>query len=210
MQAGVVPVRVDDQELVMLKKGEVYENPITGERAVVRVGTDQTAGERLVVDLFVRPGGRVAAEHYHPNLRERFTVVRGRVGVSVSGRQTIAAPGRSIEVPVGRAHDWWNAGDDEAHVIVEIEPAARFEAAIRNGFGLAQDGKTDSKGMPNLLQLALFAREFDDVIRFTRPPRLIQRLLFAMLAPIARLAGYRGSYPHYLTRPAREVVAVPE
>jgi hypothetical protein len=46
------------------------------------------------------------------------------------------------------------------------------------------------------------------VIRFTRPSRLFQRLLFAVLAPIARLAGYRGSYPHYLTRPAREVVVV--
>jgi quercetin dioxygenase-like cupin family protein len=191
----------------MLKRGEVYENPVTGERAVVRVGTDETAGTRLVVDLFVRPGGR-AAEHYHPNIRERFTVVRGRVGISINGRQAIARTGQLIEVPEGRAHDWWNAGHDVAHVIVEIEPAARFEAAIRNGFGLAQDGKTDSTGMPNLLQLALFVREFDDVIRFTRPSRVIQRLLFAALTPIARLAGYRGSYPHYLTRPASEVVVV--
>ena len=36
-----------------------------------------------------------------------------------------------------------------------------------------------------LLQLAVFAREFDDVIRFTRPPRIVQRVLFGLLAPIA-------------------------
>ena len=55
----------------------------------------------------------------------------------------------------GVVHDWWNAGDEEAHVIVEFNPgAARFEEMIGNQFGLAQDGKTNSKGMPHLLQSA--------------------------------------------------------
>ena len=33
-----------------LKRGEVYENPVTGERAVVRVGAAETKGARLEVD----------------------------------------------------------------------------------------------------------------------------------------------------------------
>ncbi len=51
---------------------------------------------------------------------------------------------------------------------VEIRPADRFEALILNLFGLAQEGKTNARGLLNLLQLALLAREFSDVIRFTR------------------------------------------
>jgi hypothetical protein len=47
--------------------------------------------------------------------------------------------------------------------------------------------------------MALFSREFDDVIQFTRPPRVVQRILFGSLAPLARLLGYRGSYPKYST-----------
>lgn len=43
----------------MLKAPEVYENPATGERAVIRIGTGTTGGERLVVDLYVRTGGAV-------------------------------------------------------------------------------------------------------------------------------------------------------
>lgn len=43
--------------------------------------------------------------------------------------------------------------------------------------------------MPNLLQLALIAQEFEDVIRFTHPPQFVQRLLFAVLAPLASLLG---------------------
>ena len=71
---------------------------------------------------------------------------------------------------------------------------------ILNAFGLAQDGRVDRKGMPNFLQLVVFAREFSDVVRFTRPPHLVQRVLFGLVAPFARLLGYRGSYPEYLTR----------
>ncbi len=40
--------------------------------------------------------------------------------------------------------------------------------------GLAQDGKTNVKGMPNLLQLAVIATEFEVVIRFLQPPWLVQ------------------------------------
>jgi hypothetical protein len=75
--------------------------------------------------------------------------------------------------------------------------------------GLAQDGKTDAMGMPNRLQLAATANEFDDVIRFSRPPRLIQKVLFPLLAPVAALRGYRGSYSEYVFRSPSERVANP-
>jgi hypothetical protein len=54
--------------------------------------------------------------------------------------------------------------------------------------------------MPNLLQLAVLAREFDDVVQFTQPPQLVQRAMFGLLSPLAWLLGYRGSYSEYLAR----------
>jgi uncharacterized membrane protein YphA (DoxX/SURF4 family)/quercetin dioxygenase-like cupin family protein len=188
------------KEGARIKDGDVFENPVTGERAVVRTGTDQNDGELLVADLYIRPGGAVMGEHVHPALEERFTVLRGRVGFRLSGRTSIAEPGVKLVASPGTPHDWWNAGAEEALVRVEVRPGARFAAFIVNAFGLAQDGKVDQRGMPKLLQLSLFAREFDDVIQFTRPPRTVQRILFGSLAPLARLLGYRGSYPEYSTR----------
>jgi hypothetical protein len=38
------------------------------------------------------------------------------------------------------------------------------------------------------------------VIQFIHPPRVVQRLLFGLLALLARLLGYRGSYPKYVAR----------
>ena len=182
----------------MAKAGEVLENPVTGERGVVRLGTEDTGGNQVVVDLYVKPGGAVAGEHVHPVIEESFTVVRGQVGFRIAGHESIAELNRRLHVPAGVAHDWWNAGEEEAHVIVEISPgAARFEEMIRNLFGLAQDGKTNSKGIPNLLQAALFAQEFSDVMYFTKPPLVVQRLLFGVLGSISRAMGYKGSYPKY-------------
>jgi quercetin dioxygenase-like cupin family protein len=192
----------------MSKAGQVIENPVTGERVVVRVGTEESEGGLLVADAYVRPGGAVTGEHVHPAIEEYFTVVRGRVGFRLDGRETIAELRQRLRVPAGMAHDWWNAGEEEAHVTVEIRPGARFEEMIVNLFGLAQDGKTNSKGMPNLLQAALFAREFEDVMYFTKPPRAVQKVLFAVLAPIALALGYKGSYPRYLNRQPSEVVEV--
>ena len=108
----------------MFKRGEVYDNPVAGERVVIRLGTQETGGERLVVDIYVRPGGAVAGEHIHPSIDETFTILKGRVGISIDGRKMIAKPGRKLHVPRGVAHDWWNAGDEEAHLMVEITPAA--------------------------------------------------------------------------------------
>ena len=176
----------------------MFENPVTGERVVVRVGTEESGGDRLVADLYVRPGGAVAGEHVHTRIEEWFTVRKGGVGFRFAGRETIAPLNRRMHVPAGTAHDWWNAGDEEAHVVVEVAPGARFEEMIKNLYGLAQDGKTDAKGMPNLLQAALFAREFEDVLWFTKPPRPVQKVLFTALAPVARFLGYKASYPEYV------------
>ena len=192
----------------MSRAGDVIENPVTKERIVVRVGTEDSGGKLLVVDGYIQPGGAVAGEHVHPIIEEWFTVVRGRVGFRIDGRESIAEPGERLHVPAGTAHDWWNAGEDEAHVRVEISPGQRFEEMAINLFSLAQDGKTNSKGMPNLLQAAIFAREFSDVLYFTRPPLLVQRLRFGALAAIARVLGYKGSYPEYLEREPLERVEV--
>jgi quercetin dioxygenase-like cupin family protein len=181
-----------------VRAGEVYENRVQGDRFVVREGSEDTGGERLVGDLYIRPGGAVAAKHVHAYITERFEVVTGTVRFHVGGRDELARQGEPVEVLPGVVHDWWNVGEDEAHVLVDIRPAERFELMIANLYGLANDGKTNARGVPNLLPLALFAREFRREGEFIRPPRIVQRLLFALLAPIARVRGYKAINPEYL------------
>jgi quercetin dioxygenase-like cupin family protein len=106
--------------------GEQYENPVTGERGVVRVPPRQSNGHLLVVDLYVRPGGAVAGEHVHPATTETFTVVRGELAVRHDGRERRAGPGTRLRVPPGVAHDVWNDGEEEARVVGEVQPGERW------------------------------------------------------------------------------------
>ena len=157
-----------------MRAGEIYENRVQGDRVVVREGSEDTGGERLVGDLYIRPGGAVAGKHVHAYITERFELVSGEVRFHVGGRDQLARPGEPVEVSPGVVHDWWNVGDDEAHVLVDVRPAERFELMIQTLYGLRMTARADARGVPSSLPLALFAREFRREGEFVRPPRLVQ------------------------------------
>ncbi len=193
----------------MSKAGDVFKNPVTGESGYIRVGTQETNGELIVSDLRVRPHGAVIGAHIHPTVDERFTVLKGKIGYMRGGQNGILQAGDCADLPRGIPHDWWNAGDEEARVIVEMRPGARMEQMVVTLFNLAQDGKTNTKGVPNLLQMAVIAKEFNDIVVFLNPPPWTQRILFGILAPLGRLAGYQAIYPHYLERSVESVDVEP-
>lgn len=196
--------------------GSWYRNVKTKELARVLVAPHDTDGRRLVAELWLQPGAAVIAEHVHDHLTERFSVVEGELGVSLDGVRSTATAGESAFVPAGVAHDWWNAGGDVARVRFELDAApgsgpmaARFVEMIEVGFGLANSGRTNEKGMPTPLWLAALAREYRDVLRFTRPPALVQVLLLTPLAALARVTGRdpAADWLHGEASPAR--VAAP-
>ncbi len=178
----------------MIHAGDVIENPVTGERLVFRKTSQETNGEAVVLEAFVQPNGFVAAAHVHPHQEERFQVLRGSVGFRLGREQIIAGPGQRITVPAGTAHKFWNAGDEEAHFVCEVRPALQFEQLIETMFGLAADGKTNKKGMPNPLRLAVIAHGHFDDVRLPFPPAWMQRMGLALGAPLGRLLGYDATY----------------
>jgi len=183
----------------MSRRGDLYENHVTGERAVVLVGDEDGDGSAAVVHLTVKPGGAVAGEHIHPHVAERFHVISGELGTRIGGAERRLGPGEEASVPAGVAHDWWNSGHGAASVVVWLTPNdRRFEMMIATLFGLANAGRTNAKGMPPAPQLALIAQEFADVMVFTTPPRPVQRIAFAVLGAIGRRQGLKGVYSEYL------------
>ena len=80
------------------------------------------------------------------------------------------------------------------HFVCEVRPALQFESLLETMFALAAEGKTNRKGMPNLLQLAVIANAHFDTVRLPFPPALLQRIGLALGAPVGRLAGYTPTY----------------
>ncbi len=179
----------------MAQAGDVIESPLIGERAVFRKTAADTGGALLQLEVFQRVGAKGPVEHYHTRQEERFEVMSGVMCALVGGREVRLGPGESMVIPAGTPHRWWNGGHEELHIVAEMRPALQAERFFETIFGLARDGKTDADGAPSFLQIALFASAYD--IWVPKPPRLMQRALFAILGPIARLRGYRAWYPEY-------------
>ena len=188
-----------------IEVGEVWENPVSGERATILELPHANRDGRCVVELTALAGTRVGGEHRHPVSVERFTVLEGELTVKRDGQTIVLGEGETVTAEAGVWHDWWNEGDRDARIRAEITPGARIVHMVETMWGLARLGHTNSKGMPHPLQLAVTAREFSDVVVFRSPPLAVQRALFGGLAPIARWRGYRATYPQI----SRAVLAPP-
>jgi mannose-6-phosphate isomerase-like protein (cupin superfamily) len=178
----------------MIHAGDMLENPITGERLLFRKTSSDTGGEAIVLETFVKPGGFVAAAHVHPHQEERFEVLGGSVGFRLGREELVAGPGERLTVPAGTPHRFWNAGEEEARFACEVRPALQFEQLIETMFALAAEGKTNRKGMPNPLRLAVIANATFDTVRLPFPPAWVQRMGLAIGAPIGTLLGYEPVY----------------
>jgi hypothetical protein len=77
---------------------------------------------------------------------------------------------------------------------VTFAPAGEIDHFFESIFGLARDGRT-VRGVPSLMQVAAFIPQYHQFI--AGPPVAAQRVLYAVLGPIARLLGYKRTFPEY-------------
>jgi mannose-6-phosphate isomerase-like protein (cupin superfamily) len=180
------------------RAGDVIVGRAAGQRAIMLLGTEDSQDGPIAFHLFVRPGGCDLGEHLHPSLTERFRVLAGRVGVRLDGVEWVLEQGEDLLIPPGVSHRWWNAGDSEAEMLVQVDEGRRYELMLCTLFGLGNDRLTTRKGKPRLLQRAVIASEFRDVAEFAKPSRLLQRALHGVVAPVGQALGYQPFYPRYL------------
>src|SRR5438093_7653369 len=186
----------------MISSGDTIHNPVTGERITFHQTSADTNGEAVVIECTVQPDGFVAAAHVHPSQTERFNVIDGTLGMKVGRKKLLLERGDVAEVEPGTPHKFWNMGEDEVRFVWEVRPALQFESLLETMFALAEDGKTNKKGMPNPLRLAVIARAHFDTVRLPQPPAWLQRAGLALGAPLGRALGYRPAYTPEVNVPA--------
>ena len=178
----------------MIRSGDILHNPATGETVRIVRSAGETGGEYVLVEVCVEPGGFVAATHVHPYQTEVFEILEGELGFKAGGETIVAGPGETVVVEPGTAHRFWNAGDTSSRFRCEVRPALQFEQLLATMYGLAADGKTNRKGMPNPLRLAVIADHHFDDVRLPFPPVWMQRAGLALGARAGRLLGYDAGY----------------
>jgi quercetin dioxygenase-like cupin family protein len=178
----------------VIHAGDTLENPITGERLTFVKTSRETDGEAVVVEVTVEPNGAVAAAHVHPYQTERFEIRSGTVRFTLGRDEFEARAGDVVTVRPGTPHKFRNAGDEQVRFVTEIRPALGFERLIETMFSLAAAGKTNRKGLPNPLRLAVIAKAHFDDVRLPFPPAGLQRAGLALGAPVGRIVGYQPAY----------------
>jgi quercetin dioxygenase-like cupin family protein len=169
--------------------GRVIDNPISGERIVIRESGAQTGGQLLSFDLFLPPGAHVPARHVHPVQEEQFTVMAGQMRFRLGRRTILANPGDTVRVPAGKAHWFGNSGAGVAHARVEARPALRMEEAFEAAATMGRAGRVFGIRLPRLSDLALYLIEFQREMAVPDVPPFLVRTL---LAPLAWLGRRRG------------------
>ena len=153
----------------------------------------EPAGDVLRVEIWIDPGGEVP-EHLHPEQEERFEVRSGRVRFTVDGRRHDAGPGERLAAPPGARHRFENVGDEEASMLVEVEPALDLQGFLEEAAKLAREGKYTRRGVPRgpraALEAAVFADHYRETTVLTAPLMAAQRPLLAVLARLGRRLGY--------------------
>ncbi len=161
----------------------IISNP--GSDQVIRVLSETP--ELLVLESDYPAGCPSPPPHLHPNQDEHFEVLSGAVHAVVNGHSRTLETGDTLDVPRGTVHELGGDPDRPGTVRWEVRPALRT-AEFLTTVNRWSDPQT---GRPSTLQAVLTAKEFAPEFRLATPSVGTQRILFALLAPIARAKGLR-------------------
>jgi mannose-6-phosphate isomerase-like protein (cupin superfamily) len=184
----------------MAFSGQVLDNKISGERITFRKTRADTNGDLLAIDLELSPDGHVPGAHVHPHQEERFEVLSGVMKFRRGSKTVVAGAGDIVVVPPGTIHRFSNGGSEPARMRVEVRPALQMEELFETAVALARDGRTDKRGMPRPLDLALFMSAFEAEVRAPFAPAGLMRALTAPLSWLARRRGLDARYRRPIVR----------
>ena len=178
----------------MIKQGEKITNLRTGQVMIFLKTGAETNGELLQIECFSPQTHEREPEHIHPFQENSFEMISGSSVFVIDGKEQIVGPGESINIPANVPHHFWNAGDIDAHYIQEFRPALKIDLFFGTFFALARDGKLNKEGIPNLFHTSIIGLAYKDNIRMTKPPWVLQNIIYNTLAPFGKLMGYKADY----------------
>lgn len=130
------------------QNGRRYYSPVQKDAATFLETSEETGGERTLIEIEVAPGGG-PTPHYHKTYTEGFEVLEGTLQVLVGKETHLLRAGQKVVVPENTLHRFHNATGETVRFLTEMRPGQPgFEKTLKVGYGLAADGLTLSDGTP--------------------------------------------------------------
>jgi quercetin dioxygenase-like cupin family protein len=178
----------------MIRQGDQIKNIRTGQVMKFLQTAKETNGDLLEIECFSPPTDAREPEHFHPMQENIFKVMSGELSFRIDGKEQMILPGEEVTILPGVPHHFWNSGVATAHYLQEFRPALNIDQLFETFFALARDGRLNKSGAPNIFRTALIMLFHQKELRIINPSWRIQKILFALLAPLGRLMGFKSRY----------------
>ncbi|MGH3146162.1 MAG: cupin domain-containing protein [Rubrobacter sp.] len=163
-------------------KRRIY-NPIQKDYATFLETSEETGGERTLIEIEVAPGGGTPP-HFHKTYDEHFEVLHGTLEVMVGKGTHVLSPGQKAVASGNTLHNFHNATEKPTTFLVEFRPGHEgFEKALQVAYGLASDGLSSANGLPKNLYHTALLFEWGE----GRMPGI-----FTVMQPLMRLLAKRA------------------
>jgi quercetin dioxygenase-like cupin family protein len=151
------------------------------------------------LELVLEPHAAGPPEHIHTTFPENFIVAEGTLSLIVNGEKKRLRAGESFLVPPDTPHKPFNETDSPVVVKGPLTPEygipERFSIFLTQAYGFFDEAESNNRPPKALLQMSRFSPKYDSWL--AGPPVFLQKALFFVIGPTARLLGYRTYYEKY-------------
>ncbi len=193
----VFPQSLPDYD-TYFKQGAVFENKWEGFHQTILKRENGIVFTRLKIS----PGAQGPPMHTHNSFTETFYVAQGTLSLIRGDETLVVNSGEMSTVPPNTPHKPFNPTDE----IVIVEPGGActetcglpedFAFTLSQLYGFIDESPEHSTSLSILLQISVMGSHFDSTLA-EGPPVVVQRIFGFLVAPTARLMGYRLYNPDY-------------
>lgn len=149
----------------------------------------------LITDITIQPKSGGPVPHLHEKFDETFTVKSGTLSMQYGTEIRKITTGQTIVIPKDTPHRPFNETD--SIVVVTSEMPLDFAYCLSQIYPFWDENEANSKPPKILFQLAVFGDKFDSYPTIDAPPKPVLKTLKFILAPTARLIGYKHYSDNY-------------
>ena len=177
------------------RQGQVFVSKTEGFRQTVL----KREGGLAWVELVLEPRAPGPPEHIHTSFAENFIVAEGTLSLLVNGEKKLLRAGESLMVTPGTPHKPFNETDSPVVIRGPLTPEygmpERFTVFLTQAYGFFDESESNGRPPKALLQMSRFSPKYD--VWLAGQPFPLQKAVFFVIGPTARLLGYRTHYERY-------------
>lgn len=153
-------------------------------------------GDKLLLENLVQPGGGPPM-HTHFLQEESLTVMKGRIGYQIKGKEAkFADAGETVVFAPGVPHKFWNAGKDELYCKGHIKPANTIVFFLSSIYAAQQKSGSER---PEIFDAAYLLTRYSSEYRMDDIPLFVRKVIMPVAYFIGKLLG---KYKHFKDAPA--------